>query len=84
MKNENNFEVMNQQKLADQFEDVAAEWILKSIELHYGIDNWDELSREQVDGIYAYAQTDHAAYVPYVQSALILGCDDWYEMNEDS
>jgi len=77
------FEVWNQHKLEVRMESEAYDWVLYCIEEQFGVDNWEELTREQVDEIYAYANDEEGYFAPYVQSALINQCDNWYGENPD-
>ena len=77
------FEVWKQHKLEDRMESEAYDWVLYCIEEQFGVSDWDDLSKEQVDEIYAYAQSEDAYFAPYVESILISQCDNWYGENED-
>jgi len=77
------FEVWKQHKLEDRMESEAYDWVLYCIEEQFGVDNWEELTREQVDEIYAYANDEEGYFAPYVQSVLINQCDNWYGENPD-
>lgn len=78
------FEVYKQHKLEDRMEGEAYDWVLWSIQEQYGVDDWDELTREQVDEIYAYANSEpEYSFAPYVESILVSSCDNWYYENEE-
>lgn len=77
------FELYKQHKLEDRLESEVYDWCLWVIQEQYGVEEWDELSREQVDEIYAYANDEDIYFAPYVESVLISQCDYWYEENEE-
>ena len=77
------FEVWKQHKLEDRMESEAYDWVLYCIEEQFGVTEWEELTKEQVDEIYAYAQSEDVYFAPYVESVLISNCDNWYEENPD-
>lgn len=77
------FEVFKQHKLEDRLESEVYDWVLYSIQEQYGVETFDDLNREQVDEIYAYATSSDTYFAPYVESCLISQCDSWYEENQN-
>ena len=74
------FEVFKQHKLEDRLEQEVYDWVLYAIQEQFGVEEFDELTEEQVDEISAYANSDNAEYfAPYVCSVLNNLCDNWYE-----
>jgi len=78
------FEVLQQHKLEDQLESTVYDWVLYSIKEQFGVEEFDELTREQIDSIYAYANAKDGHFAPYVQMCLISQCDDWYAEHPES
>jgi len=68
-------------KLQDRLEDMAYEWMDYRIQEHYGVEDMNELTKEQVDEIWEYSESDDC-YEPYVGMALRSMCDNWYMENE--
>ena len=69
------FEVLKQGDLTDRFEAEASDYCVALIEDHYGV-SVEDLSQEQVDEIWSYAQSD-ACWEYYVKLALTTVCDNW-------
>lgn len=78
------FEVWKQHKLEDRMEQEAYDWVMYCVQEQFGVDDFEELTEEQVDEIYAYANGDEAeTFAPYVCGVLISLCDTWYEENQN-
>ena len=76
------FEVYKQHKLEDRLEQEVYEWVGWAIQEQYGVEEFEELTEEQVDEISAYANSDESEYfAPYVVGVLNTICDNWYEEN---
>ena len=76
------FEVYKQHKLEDRLEQEVYEWVGWAIQEQYGVEEFEELTEEQVDEISAYANSDESEYfAPYVCGVLNTICNNWYEEN---
>ena len=74
------FEVWKQHKLEDRMEQEAWDWVMYCVQEQFGVDDFEELTEEQVDEISEYANSDAAEYfAPYVCGVLNSMCDTWYE-----
>jgi hypothetical protein len=68
-------------KLQDYLESIAYDWMEDRVKDHYGVAGTDELTKEQVDEIWEYSESEDC-YEPYVGMALRSICDNWQEENE--
>lgn len=76
------FEAYKIHKLQDRLEQEAYEWMEYQVQEFYGVEDFSELNREQVDSIYQYSESEEC-YEPYVGMALRSMCDNWYYDNEE-
>ena len=72
------FEIKMQGDLADQFESEASHRCETFIHDHYGVASSEELSKQQVDEIWQYCQSD-ACWEYYVRLSLETICTNWTE-----
>ena len=75
------FEVFKMHKLQDQMESLAHEWVWSDISEYYKVEEIEDLNQEQVDEIYAYAESEEC-YDDYVGMVLRSICDGWEGMQE--
>ena len=52
------FQVHKMHKLQDQMESLAHEWVWTDISEYYKVEEIEDLNQEQVDELYAYAESE--------------------------
>jgi hypothetical protein len=78
------FEMYKQHKLEDRLEQEAYEWCEYAIESFYDIDSIDDMTKEQVQEVLEYANSEDSEYfAPYVAGCLNSICDNWLVDNEE-
>ena len=76
------FQVNKMHKLQDQMENMAHEWVWEDISEYYKVEEIEDLNQEQVDEIYAYAESEEC-YDDYVGMVLRSICDNWEGMQDE-
>jgi len=74
------FEVHKMGKLRDQLEERASEWVLYEIQQTYGVESTEELTKEQIDEIQEFRDSD-GWIEDYVQMVLTTIIDGWMDEN---
>lgn len=74
------FEAYKIHKLQDRLESEAYDWMDYQVQEFYGVGDIMELTKEQVDEIFQYSESDDC-YEPYVGMALRSICDQWESEN---
>lgn len=77
------FEIYKMGKLQDRLESEAYDWVEYAIQDFYDVGDVSELTEEQVDEIFAYAESDDC-YESYASMSLRSICDQWYDENGDN
>ena len=73
------FEILKQSDLEQKLEDVVHDWVMASVREKFGVEEFEDLSREQVDEIFSYANNSENYFAPYVDSVLISLCESYDE-----
>ena len=70
------FQVNKQHKLQDQIENLCYEWAIEDVMSYFNVEEIEDLTKEQVDEIYAYSESDEC-YEEMVGVSLRSMCDQW-------
>ena len=73
------FQIFKMHKLQERMEQMAHEWVWEDISEHFKVEDIEDLNKEQVDEIYAYAESEEC-YDDYVGMVLRSICDNWEGM----
>ena len=76
------FEVRKMHKLSDQIEQLAYDWAWEDVTEHFGIEEVEDLTAEQVDEIYSYSESEEC-YEGYVGTVLRTICNQWEDSRYD-
>ncbi len=70
------FQVNKQHKLQDQIENLCYEWAIEDVMSYFNVEEIEDLTKEQVDEIYAYSESDEC-YEGMVGVSLRSMCEQW-------
>jgi len=70
------FSVKKQHKLQDQIESLCYDWAIEDVLGHYEVEEIEDLTKEQIDEIYQYSESDEC-YEGMVGVSLRSMCEQW-------